>query len=126
MPVNYNTPQCLSTFFEYTALEGGHWHTVGIRKDSTVWSWGHNFYGELGNGNREHFQNQVITNEKTALKNIVKIVSVGYHTLALNSSGYVYSWGSNDFGELGHFGKAIQPFAKKINGLSNIVSVAVG
>ena len=48
-------------------------------------------------------------------------MSVGYHSLALDS---IYSWGGNDFGELGHFENKIQPYAKKIDSLSSITNIA--
>ncbi len=125
--LDYNFPQELPGH-KFIAVEGGHWHTVGLKADGTVWTWGHNFYGELGNGGREHSQypTKVVKDNGNPLSRIVKIVSVGYHTLAIDAKGDVYSWGSNDFGELGHFDSSIQPFAKRISGLSNIESVAVG
>lgn len=43
------------------------------------------------------------------IKSIVKIACGGMHTLALASSGAVYSWGCNDEGALGRSGTEILP-----------------
>lgn len=128
MTLDYDTPQKLVGHSNFVLAEGGHWHTVALKEDGSVWTWGHNFYGELGNGTREHssFPTQVVLENGQYLKNIIDIVSVGYHTLALDKNGHIYSWGGNDFGELGHFKTKIQPFATKIDSLHSIVDIAVG
>lgn len=81
---DFQTPQNLINHSGFVAVEGGHWHTVALKKDGTVWAWGHNFYGELGNKTREHAQYpvQVLRADGSALTKIVAIASVGYHTLA--------------------------------------------
>ena len=33
-----------------TAIAGGGWHTIGLKSDGTVWAWGTNGYGQLGDG----------------------------------------------------------------------------
>ncbi|MEZ4907977.1 MAG: hypothetical protein R2771_10160 [Saprospiraceae bacterium] len=125
---DYNVPQKLKGHSNFKSVEGGHWHTVALKNDGTVWSWGHNYYGELGSGDREHssFPVQVVKENGEKLTNIKAITCVGYHTLALDNDGNVFSWGGNEFGELGHFDNKIQPFAKKIKQLNSITDIAVG
>ena len=31
-------------------MEGGEWHTVSLKSDGTVWAWGSNYAGQLGDG----------------------------------------------------------------------------
>jgi len=57
--------------------------------------------------------------------NIVKISSKGYHCLAINTQGNVYSWGSNEYGNLGD-GTFIDSYTPILINLSNIVQVATG
>jgi len=90
------TPQKLQNHSGFIAVEGGHWHTVALKKDGTVWSWGHNYFAELSNGNREHssWLVSVLQNSNSGiskLSDVTNIASVGYHTLALKRDGSV--WG---------------------------------
>ena len=59
------------------------------------------------------------------LKQIVEIKCVGYHTLARDINGAVYSWGSNEFGELGNSNKKLETLAHKID-LPSAKEVATG
>jgi len=123
-----NKPHRLHTGDRFLAIEGGHLHSVGLRMDSTVLTWGHNYFAELGNGTKEHTKTpqSVRTETGALLDEIIDVVSVGYHTLALNAHGVIYSWGGNAFGELGHRENEEQVHARKIEGLPNIKQVAVG
>lgn len=127
------TPYQLSYHTGFVAIEGGHWHTVAIHKDSSVWAWGHNFYGELGNLNREHSQYPNGVYARTwedstprPLRRITRIACVGYHTLALDADGRVWTWGSNDFNELGYQSGSIQNYAMPVPGIPPMQDVAVG
>ncbi len=95
--------------------------TVALKKDGTVWSYGKNDLGQLGNG-----ANQTIMEPKKIanLSNIEKI-STGYnHSIALNNNGEVYTWGANTFGQLGTGQSGNSNIPIKVEGLSNIVKVA--
>lgn len=128
---DYDTPQKLEFGIEFTEIEGGHWHSVAITKDSTVYTWGHNYWGELGNGTTEHSMYPVgvktLNNngDTIDLKSIIEIKCVGYHTLARNANGEVFSWGSNEFGELGNSKKKYESLAHKID-LPKAKEVATG
>jgi alpha-tubulin suppressor-like RCC1 family protein len=89
-------------------INGGSEHTVALKPDGTLWAWGQNFTGELGNGtmNPSDVPTRVCdldasvctTNPLTG----VVAISVGRaHTLALRSNGTVVAWGYNFNGELG-------------------------
>ena len=36
-----------------TVISGGNVHSLGLHSDGTLWAWGHNYYGELGDGTNE-------------------------------------------------------------------------
>ena len=45
-----NTPQPVGTNAAWQAVSAGYHHTVAVRTDGTLWAWGWNGYGQLGNG----------------------------------------------------------------------------
>jgi hypothetical protein len=75
-------------------------HNVAIQRNGTVWTWGENFSGQLGNGQWNYTNTPV---QVTGLPNIVAVTAPpdGYFTLALDSAGRVWSWGEGDSGQLG-------------------------
>lgn len=73
-----------------------------VVNESSLYAWGQNQYGQLGIGNNEstYIPTRVELND---LENdTINMVSAGDHfTLLLTSSGVIYSWGRNHFGQLG-------------------------
>ena len=83
-----------------TKLAVGESHTLLLKSDGTVWSWGRNNYGQCGTGAASQ-TNQPIT-QIAGLENIIDI-SVGLnHNLALDQNGMVWAWGYNNYGQLGN------------------------
>ncbi len=70
-----------------------------LKSDGTVWSWGRNFYGQLGNGTNSmsHTPGRV-----SLLEDVVSISGGASYALALKSDGTVWAWGRNDYGRLGN------------------------
>ncbi len=82
----------------WIAITTGEGHNVGIKNDGTLWAWGDNKYGQLGDG----------TNVKQTSPTLIstmqdwKAVFAGQaHTLAIKNDGTLWAWGLNDFGQLG-------------------------
>lgn len=84
-------------------LAAGRDHSVARRTDRLVWTWGDNFYGQLGDGSvidRPH-PVQVVHGDGEPLAEIQAVAARGWHTLALNDDNRVWAWGRNDEGQLG-------------------------
>jgi len=75
-------------------------HTMAIRDDGSLWGWGNNASGQLGNGTTS---NGNIPNPYPVwIMDNVAEVSVGTnHTLAITTDGYLWAWGRNWSGQLG-------------------------
>jgi len=76
----------------------GELHTVARKTDGTVWAWGNNDAGQLGNNSSTSSTTPVQVNGLTA----INAVSGGeFHNLALKNDGTLWSWGRNEWGQLG-------------------------
>jgi alpha-tubulin suppressor-like RCC1 family protein len=99
--------------------------SLALRTDGSVWGWGNNFSGQLGNATPETL------NTPTPVKGLaagVKAISVGEgHSLALLANGSVLAWGKNTSGELGNGTTKDTPVPTLVSGLgSGVIAVAVG
>ena len=83
----------------WSAIASGGYHTVALKSDGTLWAWGWNTNGQLGDGTKS--EKTTPTQESTGATNWSAIASGGYHTVALKSDGTVWAWGENSFGQLG-------------------------
>lgn len=83
----------------YTTISTGDYHTVALKSDGSLWTWGSNSYGQLGDGTttiRSLVPKQIGTGYSA--------ISAGsYHTVALKSDGSLWAWGDNNYyyGQLG-------------------------
>ena len=93
-------------------IEVAFYHVIALAEDGSVYSWGRNNYGQLGNNStsQSNYPIQVLKGVydgttylgDDASNKIIDIASSGYHSLALAQDGSVYSWGRNNYGQLGN------------------------
>lgn len=109
------------------AIAAGDEHTIALRADKTVWTWGSDSSGQLG-WNANQFGTNPTPGLVTALSNVVAIAGgVGY-SLAVTSNGQVYAWGDNTFGQLGTYTSTV-PLTNSpmlVTGINNAVWVSAG
>ena len=77
---------------------GGH-HTAAIKTDGTLWSWGFNIYGQLGDNTVVMKSSPVQT--VAGGTNWKQVSTGGYHTAAIKTDGTIWTWGNNSYGHLG-------------------------
>ena len=85
----------------FTAVAAGSAHSLALKNDGTVWSWGYNKFGQLGNNSTLDSLVPVQATTVAANGTIIKIAAGGQHNMALDSSGRLWIWGFNGFGQLG-------------------------
>jgi len=83
----------------------GNAHSLVVCKDSTVWAWGSNEYGQLGNGTLE---SSTVPVQVQGLSGVVAVFAGGVSSFAIKANGELWGWGSNDYYEL--FMGPFQPF----------------
>ena len=104
---------------EVVQLAAGDTHTCALKKDGTLWCWGGNASGQLGDLSvaERHAPVQV-----TRMGNTVIAVSAGRsHTCALKKDGTVWCWGDNINGQLGMTPSASVLTPSQVAGLSGTV-----
>ena len=81
------------------AIAAAGYHSLALRSDGTVWAWGDNDFGELGDGTT---MTRYAPVQVGGLPAIHSIAAGAIYSLALDRTGRVWVWGSNDAGELGN------------------------
>jgi alpha-tubulin suppressor-like RCC1 family protein len=117
------TPKQVRGLSGITQVSAGLYYTLAVRSDGTVWAWGLNGNGELdGSANKTvHLSPEQVP----GLSGITQVATDGFHALALRSDGTVWSWGTNDHGEVGD-GTTKARLSPEPLSLSAVTQIAVG
>jgi alpha-tubulin suppressor-like RCC1 family protein len=108
----------------FTAIAAGLAFGLALRSDGTVWGWGDDFQGQLGNGSNEDSTTAVPVIGLTS--RVVAIAAGKAHSLAISAEGFVWAWGDNGSHALGTFtADSFQNTPVRVGGLEGKV-VAVG
>ena len=117
--VNNSTTALPAKSVKYVAL--GYYHSATITKDGSLYMWGENNYGQLGDGSTH-------TDRYTPIKIMDNVASVSLgnsYSAAITKDGSLYMWGYNDYGQLGNGTlSSYNPNPVKI--MDNVASVSLG
>ncbi|UOQ98329.1 IPT/TIG domain-containing protein [Hymenobacter sp. 5317J-9] len=81
----------------YIRLSGNERHTLALRADSTLWAWGDNQFGQLGDGTTTARLAPVAI----SFSRWKRIAAGGNGSLAIRADGTLWAWGDNAYGQLG-------------------------
>ncbi len=96
--VPQDTPILVNGDTSYAQFDLGSHHACGIRNNlDTLWCWGYNYYGQLGDGTTVNRNVPTRVGSGTLYS---EVATGAFHTCALNF-GSVYCWGQNYYGQLG-------------------------
>ncbi|RKH01016.1 RCC1 domain-containing protein [Corallococcus carmarthensis] len=104
-----------------TALSATAYHTLALQQDGTVWGWGYNDSGQLGDALDVV---RVTPAQLPGLTGITALASGTYHSLALQQDGTVWAWGLNNLGQLGDGTTVSRPERMPVPGLTGVTALA--
>ena len=94
--------QLLSARSGMTSIVAGRDFALALQADGSIWGWGSNERGQLGDGPGRHQWPPVQVVQPQALdSHVIALAAGGWHALALQADGSVWAWGFNDSGQLG-------------------------
>ncbi len=118
-----------------TKIAAGGYHSVALGAGGAVYAWGNNENGQLGNNSLINSSTPIQVhgvNDVGYLTGMSEIAAGGFETAAVGS-GFVYTWGYNEQGELGNNSTTNSPLPVQVVGgeqggtwLQNVSQVAVG
>ena len=116
-----NSPVQIGSLTTWSKITGGAYHSVAIKTDGTLWSWGFNSQGQLGDGTIASRSSPV---QIGALTTWSKVAGGSQHTLAIKTDGTLWSWGYNILGQLG--GGSTRSSPVQVGSLTTWLDVASG
>jgi alpha-tubulin suppressor-like RCC1 family protein len=130
MPVDHSSAPVLVKLQDVILIRAGFHHTCALRQDGTLWCWGFNNLGQLGDGSTTDRSTPVRVG---SLTDVVDIALNGFdaygplaHTCARQSDGALSCWGANQFGELGDGATAPKATPTRVPEFADAVALGVG
>lgn len=101
------------------SIAAGDNHTVALAQDrTTVWAWGSNAYGQIGDGG---LQDRLNPTTVEGLKDVKRIATGNDHTIAIKDDGTVWTWGRNTSGT-----QTVRTTPIQIKGVNNALAIGGG
>lgn len=125
---NRSSPvQTISGGTNWKQVACGYYHTIAIKTDGTLWNWGRNNYGQLGDSTRTDRSSPVQTiSGGTNWKCVASCVNDN-HAAAIKTDGTLWLWGYNAYGQLGNSNtNNVSSPIQTIAGGTNWKQVAIG
>lgn len=104
-------------------LSAGDNFTVALHANGTVYVWGNNVYGQLGNGGGGSSPYPVLI---AGLSGVKAVEAGNSHVTALHQDGTVWAWGNNSYGQMGDGTVSARQRPMQVPGMSNVRTVSAG
>ena len=80
-----------------STIAAGESYALAIMKDGSLWAWGANYYGQLGDGTTEDRYTPV-----KIMDSVTYVAAGSTHSFAIKTDGSLWAWGNNYSGQLGN------------------------
>lgn len=95
---SFTTPQQIGTDTDWLRISAGDEFSLAIKTNGTLWAWGDNAFGQLGNNSIIDQSSPIQVGNAT---NWLMTSAGTQHVLALNTNGELWAWGTNNAGRFG-------------------------
>jgi alpha-tubulin suppressor-like RCC1 family protein len=112
----------IGTATNWSEISSGRYFASGLQTDGSLWTWGDNFYGQLGDGT---FIGKTIPTKVGTLTDWKIIACGAEHIVAQKTNGIVYAWGNGQNGALGNNNDAKQNTPVLVS-ITNVQSISCG
>jgi alpha-tubulin suppressor-like RCC1 family protein len=98
--INRSSPvSVVGGFTDWCRVDAGSGHSLGLRSNGTIWSWGSNSFGHLGDNTTINKSSPVSV--VGGFTDWCQIASGAVHSMGLRTNGTAWAWGVNSGGQLG-------------------------
>ena len=95
-----NSPTRVSTGWK--TVSAGFAHSLALKNDNTLYAWGWNWKGQVGNGKSGSTSEKETAPQKISAETNWNGIAAGYlHSLVFKNNGEIYAWGNNSDNQLG-------------------------
>lgn len=94
-----------------------------MKSNGTVWAWGYNNHGQLGDSTNT---NRRVPVHVHGLSGATRVAGGGTHSIALRNDSTAWAWGDNNYGELGDGTNNQRTTPVPCDALTGLVAVAAG
>ena len=94
----YSSPLQIGNATNWASISAGEFHSIGIKTNGSLWAWGYNYYGQLGDGSDHNIKPSPV---QIGTSTWSSIGAGSYHTIAIKTNGSLWAWGWNNQGRLG-------------------------
>ena len=121
--VSRSSPETVNSSRIWRDIASGNNYSIGIKSNGTIWSWGYNNYGQLGNGSYTSYSYPIQIGNDTDWA----LLSCGSdHTSAIKTDGTLWAWGYNNYGQLGNSENTDHNYPLQIETGTNWATVSCG
>lgn len=101
-------------------------HTVFVKGDGTVWAWGFDSFGQLGDGSSYVSNEPYVTVpvQVKLLNNVKMVATPSSGSMALKNDGTVWVWGNDGSGQLGTGGHGNYAVPIQMGGIDGVVAIS--
>jgi len=116
----FDTPFHVDSISGAVGVAAGFSHSCAVLIDGTIWCWGSDIYGKLGNGSAGSGSDPV---QVVGITTAMTIAAGLSHTCALLGDGTAWCWGAGGWGQLGAGTTTSSNIPVQVLGLAGVVQL---